>query len=98
VDPEGNLCIAAREDNRIYKAARADSSDNLIPDDNGVGYLMDLDTGKHLETRYLDTGMTLTTFNYDGNDDLTSVTDRFDNEVTTRPPYAHDIRANSHCR
>jgi len=44
-------------------------------------YRFDKD-GKHLKTIDLDTGKTLLTFGYDGNGQLNSITDRFDNTVT----------------
>jgi RHS repeat-associated protein len=79
--PHGH--IFKMQDASVRSDLALPDSELLFPDPNGSGYIFDDDTGQHLRTIDLDTGVTLLTFQYtpdsNGDDRLTSMTDLFDN-------------------
>ncbi|MDY6950912.1 MAG: RHS repeat-associated core domain-containing protein [Thermodesulfobacteriota bacterium] len=87
-DAAGNLYMAVRYNHRIRKvnvslsafANTVTSEDISFTEANGRGYIMSK-TGQHKTTINLDTGQVLSTFGYDQDDNLVSITDRFASET-----------------
>ncbi len=89
VDSEGNIYITRDYDCSMYGISFPRSAiqrsvtfgDVSFADKKGTGYIMS-STGLHKSTVDLATGKTLLTFNYDQNNNLVSITDRFGNQTT----------------
>ncbi|NWF93671.1 MAG: hypothetical protein HXY46_12185, partial [Syntrophaceae bacterium] len=88
VDGGGNLYIADEINSRIRKVAPPSvfakftiAGDIPFAEENGLGYIMS-SAGRHKTTIDLNTGRVLYTFEYDNNNNLTSITDQFVNQTT----------------
>ncbi|MFH1674773.1 MAG: RHS repeat-associated core domain-containing protein [Pseudomonadota bacterium] len=87
VDSEGTLYIADSANQRIRKVAPQSTfvgAMNLgeVPfaDENGLGHTLS-SAGRHEKTIDLNTGETLLTFDYNENEQLIAITDRFGNQT-----------------
>jgi YD repeat-containing protein len=77
-----NRALSQDEISDLYHSNKINSSKNsLIAKDNSLSYTFDID-GKHLKTLDTQTDKVLTTFEYDSNDRLIAIKDRFDNTTT----------------
>jgi RHS repeat-associated protein len=88
VDSTGNIYIGDNGNQRVRKVSYPKTSgliitegDTAFSDPNGQGHIMNI-TGLHKSTIDLETGRTLTTFGYDMDNRLISITDRFGNQTT----------------
>ena len=88
IDNAGNLYITEFSEGRVRKvsppelfAGLISSGDTVFSDETGLGYIMD-NRGFHTSTIDLATGMTLRTFGYNGDSQLTTITDQFGNQTT----------------
>jgi RHS repeat-associated protein len=105
VDPIGNLLITNNYPDKILKIMPAPLAEKLestvtrivVPDQNDTMYLF-TEAGKHVETVDRLTGTTLNTFQYGDDNNLTSITDRFNKSILIEPtangaaiisPYGH---------
>jgi len=86
--PDGSLCVADRSDSRIRKLAPPSAfikvmsaGDIVFAEEGGLGHIMS-SAGRHKTTIDLDTGVTLREFGYNEENQLASITDRFDNLIT----------------
>jgi RHS repeat-associated protein len=87
VDAKGNLYIADYTNNRVRMvappyafASSMEGGDIAFTEEGGSGYILS-STGRHKKTIDLDTGHILYTFNYDSNNNLISISDRFGNNT-----------------
>jgi len=87
VDAAGNLYLADAWNYRIRRvqvfsiSAAATGGETLFAEEGGTGHIFS-SAGRHLSTIDLDTGVVLREFDYDGNNRLVSITDRFGNQTT----------------
>jgi RHS repeat-associated protein len=86
--PDGSLCVADRSDSRIRKLAPPSAfiklmsaGDIVFAEEGGLGHIMS-SAGRHKTTIDLDAGVTLREFGYNEENQLISITDRFDNVIT----------------
>jgi len=86
-DPKGYLYICDMVNHRVRKTAPPAAFDQLVTggdipfaDENGLGYIM-ASSGRHKNTIDLATGKILYSFGYDINNNLTSITDQFNNQT-----------------
>ncbi|MCP4692037.1 MAG: hypothetical protein GY859_28590, partial [Desulfobacterales bacterium] len=87
VDPAGNLYIADFDNHRVRKVTYKANPTGYIGEDeifftepNGLGHIFNA-AGLHQRTIDLASGVALLTFGYDPEGNLTSVTDRFGDQV-----------------
>jgi RHS repeat-associated protein len=87
IDPVGNVHLADIYYHRIRKialspafASSVASGETAFFDKNGLGYVLS-SAGKHVGTVDLSTGVALTTFGYNDEKELVSITDALGNEV-----------------
>ena len=89
-DTSGNMYIADWQNNAIRKVGSSPLAEALGLVGLGEYYVLETDNtahifssaGYHLSTVDMHTGKTLTTFNYDDDNRLTSIVDRFGNTIT----------------
>jgi RHS repeat-associated protein len=86
-DPSGNLYIADYYNVVVRKVGLSSAFFDILPggdipfpDSNGRGYIMS-SSGLHKSTIDLDSGVVLYEFEYDDEDNLVSITDRFGNQT-----------------
>jgi len=87
VDPLGNLYIAVNANHCIRKVAppfaftrSITAGDIPFVEKDGIGHIMS-SSGLHKTTIDLDTGVTIREFEYDSENNLTTITDRFGNQT-----------------
>ena len=102
IDDDGSIYIAERRHHYIRKVSHPASFSRVIleggtvfADPAGKGYVI-TNTGTHVKTVDLDSGLTLNTFEYDADGDLSTVVDRFGNRtVISRDENKHPIAITS---
>ncbi|MCP4346313.1 MAG: hypothetical protein GY795_12400 [Desulfobacterales bacterium] len=92
IDVSGNVYVANMGDGYGHKyavskiapastfSAHMDDGDISFTEEDGTGYIMS-SSGMHKKTIDLDTGTVLLEFGYDANDNLITITDRFNNQT-----------------
>ncbi|MBT4026280.1 RHS repeat-associated core domain-containing protein [Desulfobacula sp.] len=85
VDSTGDLYIADTNNNRVRKVAfhtihGTESDEMIFSEENGLGHIMSR-LGHHQKTIDLDTGAVLRKFEYDEDNTLISISDRFERQI-----------------